>query len=150
MDRSKDGASLALLLGGVGVAAATALFLPVLQFRGADKALLGLSAWEAVPAMTALKFALLGAALAAAFLSRLQPLRVPLTVAAIVMMFVPALGALTAGVYQWSGLRADIVQISGSRTPWIDPGWGLVALAVAALMLVGALWRAARVERAAA
>jgi hypothetical protein len=148
MDRSKDTTGLALLLGGVALAAATALFLPVVHFRGADQALLGLSAWQAVPLVTLLKFALLGAALAAAFLPRLQPLRIPITVAAITMMFMPALAALVAGVYQWSDVREAIVALSGNRSPWVDPGWGIVALGVAALMLVGALVRGNRAATA--
>ena len=144
MDRSKDTTGLALLLGGVALAAATALFLPVVHFRGANQALLGLSAWQAVPLMTLLKFALLGAAVAAAFLPRLQPLRVPITAAAIAMMFMPALATLVAGVYPWSGVREMVVALSGNRSPWVDPGWGIVALGVAALMLVGALVRGNR------
>ena len=147
MNRSQDGTSLVLLLGGVALAVIAALFLPVLHFRGTDKALLGLSAWQAVPLMTLLKVAILGAAVASAFLPRLQPLRVPITAAAILMIFVPALAALLAGLTHWSELRAAIVALSGSQTPWIDPGWGIVALLVAALMLVGSLTRAARADR---
>ena len=150
MDRSKDKAGLALLFGGVTLAAGAAFFLPVLHFRGTDRALLGLSAWQAVPLVTLLKFAVLGAAVAAAFLPRLQPLRVPITAAAIAMMFMPALGALVAGVYPWSGVRETIVAISGDRSPWVDPGWGIVALGVAALMLVGALVRSNRTAGATA
>jgi hypothetical protein len=146
MDRPRDTTGLALLFGGVALAIVTALFLPVLHFRGTDKALLGLSAWQAVPLMTLLKFAVLGAAIAAAFLPRLQPLRVPITAAAVAMTFMPALAALVAGVYHWSSLRETVVALSGNRSPWVDPGWGIVALGVAALMLVGAAVRAARSE----
>lgn len=149
MDRSQDKTALALLLGGVALAAGTALFLPVLHFRGTDQALLGLSAWQAVPLVTLLKLAVLGAALAAAFVPRLRPLRVPITAAAIAMMFLPALAALVAGVYHWSSLRETVVALSGNRSPWIDPGWGIVALGVAALMLVGALVRGNRAATAA-
>ena len=150
MDRSKDTTGLALLLGGVALAAGTALFLPVLHVRGADQALLGLSAWQAVPLVTLLKFAVLGAALAAAFLPRLQPLRVPITAAAVAMTFLPAIAALVAGVYHWSSLREAIVALSGNRSPWVDPGWGIVALGVAALMLIGALVRVRRATAATA
>lgn len=146
MKATKDGAALALLLGGVGLALVAAFFLPALHVRGADKALLGISAWEAVPVMTTLKVAVLALAVAAAFLPKLQPVRLPLTIGAIAMMFAPALGALVAGVYPWSELRAEIVQLSGQRAPWIDPGWGVIALLVAAPMVAGAAWRAARVE----
>ncbi|WP_431271233.1 hypothetical protein [Dankookia sp. P2] len=117
-----------------------------LHFRGADEALLGLSTWQAVPLMTLLKIDVLGTAVAAAYLPRLQPLRVPITAAAIAMTFMPVLAALVAGVYQSSSLREAVVALSGSRSPWVDPGWGIVVLGVAALMLAGAAIRAARAE----
>jgi len=141
---SKDGLSLALLFAGVALAVAAALFLPALHFRGADKSLLDLSAWAAVPWLTKVKILFLALAVAAAFVTRLAPLRVPLTIAAILMMFLPAMGALIAGVYQWSSLRAGIVQMAGTRSPWIDPGWGIIALMVAAILVIGSLWRAQR------
>jgi hypothetical protein len=146
MERSRDGAALALLFGGVGLAVIAAFFLPVLHFRGTDRALLGLSAWQAVPVMTLLKLAVLALAVAAAFLPSLRRLRLPIAAAAAVMMFAPALGALIAAVTHWSGLRAAIEAMSGSRTPWIDPGWGLVALLAAALMLIAALRRIDQAE----
>ncbi|MBK1662731.1 hypothetical protein CKO45_31650 [Paracraurococcus ruber] len=136
-----------MLLGGVAVAVIAAFFLPALQFRGASKAVLGISAWEAVPWLTKLKLGFLAAAVAAAFVPKLAPLRVWLIAAAVVMMFLPALGALTAGVYQWSDVRAEIVQLSGVRAPWVDPGWGLLALLGAALMAIGAAWRAHAMDR---
>lgn len=141
MDRSKDGVFLALLIGGVAVAAIAAFFLPALHFRGANKDLLGISAWEAVPWLTKIKLGFLAAAVAAAFVPKLAPLRIWLIAAAVVMMFLPAMGALTAGVYQWSDVRAEIVQMAGVRAPWIDPGWGILALIAAALMAIGAAWR---------
>lgn len=146
MEKSKDGVFLALLFGGVAVAIVAAFFLPALQFRGASKDMLGLSAWEAVPWLTKIKLGFLAAALAAAFVPKLAPLRVPLIMAALVMMFLPAIGALVAGVYQWSDVRAEIVQVSGSRAPWVDPGWGFLALIAAATMGAGAAWRAARLQ----
>jgi hypothetical protein len=143
---ARDTLGTALLIGGIAVALLVAFATPALHFRGADQALLGLSAWEAVPWLTKAKVAVLGLAAAAAFLPRLRPMRLPITAAACVMMFLPAVGALAAAVYQWSEVRAEIVQIAGTRTPWIDPGWGVVALVAAALMLVGSLWRAGRAE----
>lgn len=146
----RDPVALALLLAGVSLALAVAFTMPTLHFRGADKSLLGLAPWDAVPWLTKLKLGFLAAAVAAAFLPRLAALRVPLTAAAVVMMFLPAIGALVAAVYQWSDVRAGIVQMAGVRTPWIDPGWGIVALLVAALMVTGSLWRAHRAAAAAA
>jgi len=150
MQKSKDGVFLALLFGGVAVAVIAAFFLPALQFRGANKAVLGISAWEAVPLLTSLKLGFLVAAIAAAFVARLAPLRVWLIAAAVAMMFLPAMGALIAGVYQWSEVRAEIVQMAGVRTPWIDPSWAFLALLGAAIMGIGAAWRATWLEGRAA
>ena len=145
---SRDKTLLALLAGGIALAVAAAFAFPVLHFRGADRTLLGISAWEAVPVMTALKLAVLVAAVLAAFLPQLARFRAPIMVGAVFMVFVPALGALIAGVYPWSDVRAEIATLSGQRQPWVDPGWGLVALLVAALLLAGAAWRATREQPA--
>jgi hypothetical protein len=137
---------LPLLFGGVGLAVIAAFFFPVLHFRGTDKALLGISSWAAVPLMTVLKLAVLALAVAAAFLPQLARLRAPIMVGAALMVFVPALGALVAGVYPWSDVRAEIATLSGQKQPWVDPGWGFVALGVASLLLAGAASRANREE----
>ncbi len=144
MPRQPDAASLLLLLGGVALALIVAFALPAVHFRGAGNALLGLSAWEAVPWATKLKLLFLGAAAAAAFHPRLAAFRVPVTAAAVVMMFMPALVAVTTAANPWTGLRAEIAALSGNAAPWIDPGWGIVVLLVAALMVVGSLARGAR------
>jgi uncharacterized membrane protein YvlD (DUF360 family) len=141
MNRTRDGAAMALLLGGVALAVFTALFLPTLHFRGSDSTLLGLSSWEAVPVATTLKFALLAAAVVATIQPGLRHLRLPLTMAAIVGLFLPPLAAMMAAVSQWTDLRTTIIGLSGSQTPWVDPGWGLLALLGAALLLIVALWR---------
>jgi hypothetical protein len=142
---ARDPLGLGLLLAGIAVALVAAFSFPALHFRGADKSLLGISTWEAVPILTTAKLAFLALALAAALMPSMARLRLPLILAAAVMMFLPAFGALAAAVYQWSDVRAEIVQISGVRAPWIDPGWGVIALLVASMMLIGALWRAHRV-----
>lgn len=141
MNKPQDSLALSLLIGGIGLAAITALFLPAVHVRGADSTLLGVSAWQAVPLLTTLKLLTLAAALAAAFLPRLAELRVPLTIFALLMMFAPAFGALAAGAHQGSDLRGTLATLSGNQSPWVDPGWGIVALIVAALMLTGALVR---------
>jgi len=149
MNRSQDSLALSLLVGGVGLAAITALFLPAVHVRGADSTLLGVSAWQAVPLLTTLKLLTLVAALAAAFLPRLAELRVPLTIFALMMMFAPPFGALVAGANPGTDVRGALATLSGNQSPWVDPGWGIVALLVAALMLTGALVRSnARRERA--
>lgn len=138
---SQDNVTTALLLGGVGLALLVAFALPAVQFRGADRTLLGLSPWEAVPWLTKAKLGFLALAIAAAFMPRLAAMRLPVMVAALFMMVLPSLAAFLAALDQWSGLRAGIVQMSGSRTPWIDPGWGMLALLVAVLMMLGAVLR---------
>ncbi len=139
-----DNLTTALLLGGVGLALLVAFALPAVQFRGADSALLGLSPWQAVPWLTKVKLGFLALAVAAAFVPRLAALRLPVMVAALFMMVLPSLAAFLAALDQWSGLRAGIVEMAGNRTPWIDPGWGMLALLVAVLMMLGAVLRARR------
>ena len=53
-------------------------------------------------------------------------------------------GALTAAVHPWTGLRAEIVEMTRVTTPWVDPGWGLIALVVAAMMMMGGVARSGR------
>lgn len=144
----RDPLSLGLLLGGIALALVVAYALPALHFRGADKTLLGISAWEAVPWLTKVKVGFLMLALASAFQPRLAALRVPLLIGAAIMMLMPSFAALVAAVYQWSEVRAEIVELSGVRAPWIDPGWGIIGLVAAAAMVLGALWRAHRVGAA--
>ena len=141
MERSRDGAALALLFGGVALAVIAAFFLPVLHFRGTDRALLGLSAWQAVPLMTLLKLAVLALAVAAALLPSLRALRLPIAAAAAIMIFAPAIGALLAAVTQASGVRTAIEAMSGSPQTWVDPGWGLSAGLAAAVRRLAALRR---------
>lgn len=141
----RDPLALTLLLGGIALALVVAFALPTLHFRGADKSLMGLSPWEAVPWLTKAKVAFLALAAAAAFTPKLAAIRLPLAVAAAFMMFMPAFAAFAAAVYQWSDVRAEIVQVAGVRAPWIDPGWGLVALLVASLLVLGSVWRHYRI-----
>lgn len=121
MDRTTDRAVMALLLGGVALATVTALYLPALHVRSADRALLGLSSWQVVPVTTLLLFAALAAALAVHWVPRWRHLRLPVTVAAIVMLFVPPLAALAAGVSPGTEARALLVRHSGNAAPWVDP-----------------------------
>jgi hypothetical protein len=46
-----------------------------------------------------------------------------------------------AAVNHGSGVRAILVELSGNRSPWVDPGWGIVALLAAAVLVAGALRR---------
>ena len=141
MDRTTDRAVMALLLGGVALATATALYLPALHVRSADRALLGLSSWQVVPVTTLLLFAALAAALAVHWVPRWRHLRLPVTVAAIVMLFVPPLAALAAGVSPGTEARALLVRHSGNAAPWVDPGWGTLVLLAAGSLIGLGLWR---------
>lgn len=141
MGRDIDRAVMALLLGGVVLALVTAVFLPALHVRAADRTLLGLSSWQAVPITTLLLFAALGAALAVHWVPRWRHLRLPVSVAAIAMLFLPPLAALAAGVSPGSDARAVLVQLSGNASPWVDPGWGILVLLAAGGLIGLGLWR---------
>jgi hypothetical protein len=145
----RDPIGLGLLIGGVALAAIAAFAMPAVHFRGADASLMGFSAWEAVPWLTLGKLAFLGFAIFAAFSPRLAAIRLTLAVAAAFMMFLPACAAFIAALHQGSDLRAAIMEVSGQRTPWIDPGWGLVTLLVAAAMVMASVWRDYQIRAAA-
>ncbi|WP_149539530.1 hypothetical protein [Siccirubricoccus phaeus] len=139
----REGAGLVLLGAAILLAAAAALFLPALHVRGAEQQLLGLSAWQAVPILTSLKLLALVAAILVVVSPRLAAYRPPVLALAACMIFVPAAGALLAGVSPGTDVRNRLIELSGNRTPWVDPGWGLVALlAAVALLVLAAAWGA--------
>lgn len=146
MDRNIDRVVMALLLSGVLLAVVTAFFLPALHVRSADRTLHGISSWEAVPIMTALKFIALAAAIAVHLMPRWHHLRLPVSAAAVAMLFVPALAALMAGVSPGTATRSLLVQRSGNNAPWVDPGWALLVLLAAGALIIFGLWREARAE----
>ena len=148
MDRNIDRVVMALLLSGVMLAVVTAFFLPALHVRSADRTLHGISSWEAVPITTALKFIALAAAIAVHLMPRWRDLRLPLSVAAVAMLFVPALAALMAGVSPGTEARSLLVQRSGNNAPWVDPGWGLLVLLAAGALIILGLWREEHAGRA--
>jgi hypothetical protein len=141
MDRNTDRAVMALILSGALLAVLAAIFLPALHVRDADRTLLSVSSWEAVPVITLLKFVALLMAIAAHLMPNLQHLRLPLSVAAVAMLFVPALAALMAGVSPGTDARAILVQRSGTASPWVDPGWGILVLMAAGTLIGFGLWK---------
>jgi hypothetical protein len=135
----KDKIAIVVLLLGVGLAIA-ATFLPVIQVAGRD-ALLTMTTWDVLPWFTKLKFVALTLLLAAAFLPQLHKWRMLIAVIAVVMVFLPAISSFISALYAWGTVRADIVRLSGQRTPFVNPGIANLILVVAALMVSYAVWR---------
>lgn len=126
----------ATLMLMVGVAAAVlAYFMPAVVFRGTGNAVHDLSIFEKLPFMSALAFAALAAAVATRFIPQYRRWAEQATVAAIVLMLLPALWGFVNAMDAWSGLRATILQIAGTRTVHINPGAAYVPLIVSAVLL---------------
>ena len=135
----KDKLAIALLFTGVALAV-LATFLPVIQVAGRTE-LLSLTTWDVLPWFAKVKFAALALLLAAAFLPQLHKWRMPIAVIAVVMVFVPAISSFISALYAWGSVRADLVQLSGQRTPFVNPGIANLVLVLAALMVSYAVFR---------
>jgi hypothetical protein len=135
----KDKVAILVLLLGVGLAI-TATFLPVIQVAGRSE-LLTMTTWDVLPWFTKLKFVALALLLAAAFLPQLHKWRMLIAVVAVVMVFLPAISSFISALYAWGTVRADIVRLSGQRTPFVNPGIANLVLVAAALMVSYAVWR---------
>lgn len=135
----KDKVAILVLLLGVGLAIA-ATFLPVIQVAGRSE-LLTMTTWDVLPWFTKLKFVALALLLAAAFLPQLHKWRMLIAVIAVVMVFLPAISSFISALYAWGTVRADIVRLSGQRTPFVNPGMANLVLVAAALMVSYAVWR---------
>lgn len=57
------------------------------------------------------------------------------------MVFVPSVSSFISAVYAWGEVRADIVRLSGSRTPFVHPGLANALLVAAGLVVTWAVWR---------
>lgn len=135
----KDKLAILLLFLGVGLAIA-ATFLPVIQVAGRTE-LLTMTTWDVLPWFTKLKFVALALLLGAALLPQLHKWRMLIAVVAVVMVFVPAISSFISALYAWGTVRADIVRLSGQRTPFVNPGIANLVLVTAALMVSYAVWR---------
>lgn len=135
----RDEAGIALLIIGA-VLAVVASLLPAIQVTGRSGQV-ALSTWQAMPILTGVQMVALAALLASAFVAGLQKWRALLAVIAIAMVFVPALSAFTMGIYAWSELRAQLVQLSGERQPFVNPGLANAVLVAAACTIGYAAWR---------
>lgn len=137
--RQKDHLAIALLVMGVALAVLST-FLPVLQVEGRNGTL-SMSTWQVLPWFTKLKFLALALLLAAAFMTRLHKWRMAIAVAAVFMVFIPALSSFISAIYAWGTLRAEIAQMTGQRSPFVHPGLANVVLVVAGVMVSYAVWR---------
>ena len=135
----RDNLAIGLLFIGI-VMAITATFLPVIQVTGRTGALT-MTTWEVLPWFAKLKFAALAMLLAAAFLRQLHRWRMLIAVVAVVMVFVPAIVSFLSALYAWGSVRADLVRLSGERTPFVNPGIANAVLVAAAVMVSYAVWR---------
>jgi hypothetical protein len=135
----RDEAGIALLIIGV-VLAVVASLLPAIQVTGRSGQV-ALNSWQAMPILSAAQVMALAALLASAFLAGLQKWRALIAVVAIAMVFLPGLSAFTMGIYAWSELRAQLVQLSGERQPFVNPGLAHPVLVAAACLIGYAAWR---------
>jgi hypothetical protein len=120
----------------VGVAfGVLAFFMPAVTFKGTGNAVHDLSIFEKLPVMTAIAFAALAAAVATRVMEPYRAWAPHATVAAIVLMMTPALWGFISAIDAWSGIRAMILQIAGTRTVIINPGAAYVPLIASALLL---------------
>jgi hypothetical protein len=142
-----DNTETMMLLVGV-FAAVLGYVMPAVVFKGTGNAVHDLSMVEKLPLLSALAFAGLAAALATRFVASLQKYAEQATVIAIVLLLGPAVFGFISAIDAWSGLRAMILQIAGTRTVKIDPGPAYVPMIIGAGLL--ALSLRARTQRLAA
>lgn len=129
-----DNTATIMLMVGVG-AAILAYFMPAVVFRGTGNAVHDLSIVEKLPFMSALAFAALAAAVATRFMPQYRKWAEQATVLAIILILLPAVWGFVNAIDAWSGLRATILQIAGTRTVKINPGAAYLPLVVSAVLL---------------
>jgi len=135
----KDKLAIGLLFLGVGLAI-LATFLPVIQVSGQTGALT-MTTWEVLPWFAKVKFVALALLMAAAFVTSLQKWRMLIAVIAVIMVFLPALSSFLSALYAWGTLRADLVRLSGQRSPFVNPGIANLVLVAGAMLVSYAVWR---------
>ncbi|MBY0338400.1 MAG: hypothetical protein K2X11_17430 [Acetobacteraceae bacterium] len=142
--QSRDDLGIALLSVGI-VIAVVATLLPVVQFRGGS-GMMSLTTWQILPWFTKLKLVALALLMAAAFLPQLEKWRLSIAAVAILMVFIPAVSSFISAVYAWGSVRADIVRLSGQRSPFVHPGIGNAVLVFGALLVGAGVWRIEQVK----
>ncbi|MGG5811496.1 hypothetical protein [Falsiroseomonas sp. CW058] len=139
-DQTPDNTQTLTLMVGVG-AAVLAFFMPAVVFKGAGNAVHDLSIIEKLPVMTGIAFLALAAAVATRFMEQYRRWAEHATVAAIVLIMLPALWGFISAIDAWSGTRAMILQIAGTRSVIINPGAAYVPLIASAVLLTISLRR---------
>ncbi len=124
-----------MLLAAGTFAAVLGYVMPAIVFKGTGNAVHDLSMIEKLPMLSALAFAALVAAVATRFVPSLQRWAEQATVAAIVLTVAPALWGFVSAIDAWSGLRAMITQMAGTRNVKIDPGPAYIPLLIGAGLL---------------
>lgn len=122
------GAVESVLLAGGAALVVAAYTMPAVVFRGRGDALHDLSILEKLPVMATLAVIGLVAALATRFVGSLREWAEPATVGAIIIALLPAIWGFVNAIDAWSGIRATILQMAGTRTVKIDPGLAYAVL----------------------
>lgn len=117
-----------LLLAGGAALVVAAYTMPAVVFRGRGDVVHDLSILEKLPVMAAIAVLGLVAALATRFVGSLRKWAEHATVAAIIIALLPAIWGFVNAIDAWSGLRATILQMAGTRTVKINPGFAYVVL----------------------
>jgi hypothetical protein len=131
-------ASALLLLGGAALAVA-AYFMPSVSFYGRPGAVHDLSVFEKVPMLSSLAFAVLAGAVACRFVPALSRWSRDATVVAAIAVAVPALLGFYAALDAWSGLRATMLEMAGTRSVTVNPHWGFLPLLASSALIAASL-----------
>jgi len=139
---ARDTLGTVFVVTGAALAAA-ATTLPVLEATGINGQF-SVSTLELLPLFTMAKLAALALLVASLFVGALARFRVVFGAAAVIMVFVPAVSAFLSAVYAWGTVRAEIVQVTGVRNPFVHPAEAAAAICAAALLVTLGLWRLTR------
>lgn len=131
-------ASMLMLLGGAGLAIA-AYFMPTVSFYGRPGVVHDLSVFQKVPMLSSMAFALLAAAVACRLVPALSRWSREATIIAAVAIAVPAILGFYAALDAWSGLRAVMLETTGTRSVTVNPEWGWLPLLAASGLIAASL-----------
>lgn len=138
----RDDLGLALVIVGVALAC-VATVLPVVEAAGRNGVFTA-TTFEMLPVFTTAKLAVLGLFVASLFVGALGRFRMALAAAAVIMVFVPAVSAFISAVYAWGEVRQAIVQTTGARSPFVNPGVASAVVIAAGLLVTAGMWRIER------